>query len=313
MDYTTTEIIESLKMRGLIPENSEKTFSADELIRFMDEELRTVIVPKIMTVRENFFLSYYDQTLVANQTRYNIHPRAIGMKIKLLFWLDQNGQTRQKLSLTDVDELTTNNWWAITGNPGMYYFQDNFVEILPIPTQGIQGSLRQYFFMRRNQLIASSSAGQIVDISGLNVEINNTPTNFTASVEYDFVKGQPGFQNLAIDQTPTGVSGTVFTFSELPEGLAVGDWLCLAGTSPIPQVPLEIFPVISQTTVAVALMAMNDRAGADEAFKKRNEMMDQSMLLVGTRAENNAKVIVSNTNIGNALWSSGQGIGPWRR
>lgn len=295
-------------MRGLIPENSEKTFSDEDLIRFMDEELRTVLVPKIMTVRENYFLTYYDQALVANQSQYNIHPRAIGMKIKLLFWLDQNNHVRQKISLTDVDQLSSNNWWELSGWPGMYYFKDNFIELIPEPKQGIQGSIRQYYFQRRNQLIAESAAGRIIDISGTDVEINNTPDGFTDSEEYDFVKGSPGFQNLAIDQTPSGSSGTVFSFSELPDGLEVGDWLCLAGTSPIPQVPLEIFPVISQTAVAVALLALNDRVGAEDAFKKRNEMLDQSLILVGTRAEDNTKVIVSDVNIGNSLWG---GQRPW--
>ena len=310
MDYTTTEIVSSLKARGLIPENSEKTFSADDLIRFMDEELRTVLVPKIMLVRENYFLEHEDIPVVIGQSRYSINKRAIGMKIKSLFPVDSNGRVGRKLTLTDVDEISSNGYWDTSSALSMYYFIDNFFEVLGTPRSNEVAYLRQYYFQRRNKLISSNDAGRIVDITGLNVEINSTPTAFTVNEAYDFVKGEPGFQNLDIDVTPSSVSGTVFTFSELPDGLEVGDWLCMAGTSPIPQVPLEIFPVIAQTAVAVALAAMKDKSGAEDAFKKRDEMMNQSMLLIGTRAEDNAKVLVSQTNIGNSVWG---GARPWLR
>ena len=67
-DFTMTELVLSLKKRGLIP-IAQKTFQTEDLIRFMDEELRNFLVPKMMEVRENYFVEKYDQDLVGGQSR----------------------------------------------------------------------------------------------------------------------------------------------------------------------------------------------------------------------------------------------------
>ena len=174
------------------------------------------------------------------------------------------------------------------------------------------GSIRQYYFQRRNRLVQTVECGRITGISGLNVTINATPLSFSTAVQYDLVKGTPGFQNLAIDQTVTGISGTTLTFSELPSTLSLGDYVCLAGESPIPQIPLEGFPLLSQQGVYVTLQALNDIPGAERAEKKRDEMLKQTMILVGIRSEDDQKTIVSQDNIGNFTWGFG-GPTVWRR
>lgn len=305
-DYTTTEMVESLIKRGLIP-TSDKTFTTADFIRFMDEELRNFIVPQIMQVRENYFLETYDQTLVANQSRYNINTRAIGMKMKRLFWFNQNDQPEAKIYQTDIERLLELPWQTFGPNPEYFYFSNNYIELIPTPQQGVQGYIRQYFFQRPNRLIQTSECGQITQISGNDVTINSVPTTFNQNEEYDFVKGTPGFQNLAIDKTPTGVSGATFTFAsgDVPTDLALGDYLCLAQESPIAQIPLEAFPLLSQQGLYVTLQALNDTAGAEKAKAQRDELLTQTIRLVGIRSEDDEKTIVSSGNIGSYIMGQG--------
>lgn len=311
-DYTMTELVESLKKRGLIP-ISEKTFDSSDLIRFMSEELQNFITPQIMEVRENYFLEYFDQDLVADQSRYEIHPRAAGTKIKSLFWFDSNDKPRNKLEMVNIDDIVGINWDSVGNVPSFFYFIDNYIEILPKPGVGATGYLRQYYFQRRNRLVSTSEAGQITQIAGTNITINSTPTGFNDMVQYDFVKGTPEFQNLNINVTPTGVSGTTFTFDadDIPSSLAVGDWLCLAGESPVAQIPLDAYPLLAQQGVYVTLLALNDLAGSSKAKDKRDELLKQVIQLVGTRSEDNAKTIVSGSNIGNFLMSGVPGWYGW--
>lgn len=313
-DYTTTEMVKSLKKRGLIPTASGKTYSDADLIRFMSEEMMTIIAPRIMEVRENYFVQSYTQTLVANQARYNIAPRAIGMKFQSCFWVDDSGQAQNKLVQFEIDQLALNSFGDQNQGPVGFYFIDNFFDIVPGPLDSPRGSLRQYYFQRRNRLIATTECGLITGIdTGLNqVTINQTPTSFTTSVVYDFVKGTPGFQNLAIDQVCTGISGTTIEFSELPSDLVLGDYLCLAGESPVVQLPLELFPVVAQTGVFLALEGLHDGDGATRAKAKRDDMLKEAIRLVGTRSENNAKIIASGDNISNYVWGFGAGVG-WPR
>lgn len=309
-DFTMTELVESLKKRGLIP-ISDKTYDNDAIIRFMDEELRNYIVPQLMTVRENYFLEYYDQALVEGQSRYNLNSRAIGMKTKRNFWLDQHGHVRKAFYQTDIEQMTQLPWDTFGPLPEYFYFIDNYIELVPTPGNGVQGSLRQYFFQRRNRLVATSEAGQITQISGTNITINNVPTDFSANVEYDFVKGTPGFQCLEIDITPTGVSGDTFTFDadDIPDDLAVGDWLCLAGESPIPQIPLDAFPLLAQQGLYVTLLGLNDGPGAEKAKIKRDELLESTIRLVGIRSEDDPMTIVSGENIGNYAMTAPWGLG----
>jgi hypothetical protein len=296
--YTTTDLITSITKRGLIPV-AQTTFQDEDLVRFMDEELRTIIVPEMMRVRENYFLESYSQTLQASTYRYNLPPRAIGMKIKDMFYVDTNGNYK-KLSQTDVAEMTQLEL-SSNGDPEFFYFIDNFVEILPRPSSSPVGSLVQFYFQRRNRLIETTECGQITAINtGTNtVTLNSVPTAFDSTKVYDFVKGTPGFQNLAIDQGPSGVSGSDFIFSSLPSTLAVNDYLCLAGESPIPQVPLEIHPIVAQHAVMLALTGLNDHAGAERAEKRLEKMKTVGYGLISVRAEEQPKVIVSPNNIGN--------------
>lgn len=313
-DFTMTEMVESLKKRGLIPVSS-KTFDNEALIRFMSEELQNYISPLIMEVRENYFVEKYDQTLVADQSRYEINPRAIGTKLKSMFWLDSNGNPRQKVFQTNIDEIININWSDSGATPQYFYFIDNYVELLPTPKAGVQGSIRQYYFQRRNRLIDTSEAGRITQIVGDNITINAVPSGFSDSVTYDLIKGIPGFQNLKINITPTGVSGATFTFAsdDVPSTLAVGDWLCLSGESPIAQIPLDAFPWLAQQGVYVTLLALNDIAGAERAKIKRDELQEQALKLVGIRSEDDAKVIVSAGNIGNYIMGGNAGMYGWPR
>src|SRR5690606_8653031 len=61
---------------------------------------------------------------------------------------------------------------------------------------------------------------------------------------------------LGIDQTITGISGTTIEFSSLPDELAVGDYVCLAGESPVPQIPVEFHALLAQEVVVKVLEAL---------------------------------------------------------
>ena len=310
-DYTMTELVESLKRRGLIP-IADKTFDSRALINIMSEELMNFIVPRLMQVRENFFMEYWDQTLEAERARYDIHPRSIGMKIKSMYWIKDSNSTPALLQQVDVEQIQYIPDDILTNVPNYFYFNDVYVNVLPKPKSGIQGTIRQYFFQRRNRLVPVSEAGRITQITSNSVVINAVPTGFDQTQFYDFVKGIPGFQCLEIDVQPTGISGTTFTFSSLPEDLAVGDWLCLAGESPIPQIPLEAFPLLAQQGLYVVLDALNDTSGADKAKVKRDELLSQIVTLVGVRSEDNTLALVSNQNIGNYVFGNVGGY-PWLR
>lgn len=297
-DYTSTGIITDLKNAGLIP-TSQKTYENDDFIDFMDRELRLHIVPKIMSTRANYFLGDpYDQSVVSGTSNYALPPRAIGMMLKNVFFLDAAGNEKE-LTLIEVDDLPDLNTQQ-TGEPEFFYFKDNEVVIRPPPAQSV-GSIRMYYYVRRSQIIDILDCGKITqNVAGV-LTLNNVPTTFTTSVQFDLVKGTPGFQTLKMDITPSAVSATTITFStsDIPSTVAVGDYVCLAQESPIAQIPLEFHPWLTQRVLFRVLRGINDRQGAEDAKDDLKEIEESAMLLLATRADEQSKKIVSTHNIGN--------------
>jgi len=74
------------------------------------------------------------------------------------------------------------------------------------------------------------------------VTVAGTPTGYGSTVEYDFIQ-QLGYGNsvLSVGFTPVSVVGTTYTFTpaELPRTLKAGDYITLAGFTPVPNMPDE--------------------------------------------------------------------------
>jgi hypothetical protein len=298
--YTTDDLITAVKMRGLIP-TSQTTFDDTDFIRFMNEEMSVHIIPKIMTARENYFVESLDRSVVASQSNYEIPTRAVGSKVKDVYFINAQGDSK-KLWLANLDDIAD---FSPTqgGEPEAFYFQGNDVVILPTPLTA-EGTIRFYYFMRRNELVATTAAGKITQIVSTVLTLNTVPTTFTTSEVYDIVKGTPAFQNYSIDQVPSAVGASSITFTSVSSSLAVNDYVCLAGQSVIPQLPLEFFPVLIQRTLIRCLRALNDASGAEQAKKDLKEMEEDAIRLISIRAEDQKKRISSTSGISSFILNS---------
>lgn len=286
--YTTTYLLASLRRRGMIPSTDEALATAD-FLAFADEELQTEVVQVLLAAREEYLVSKipYDQTIVSGTTTYAIPPRAIGGKLRQVLTVDSNGD---ECPLTRVEP-------EHSGSDAGYMFEGNTIELTS--TQ-ITGTLRQTYFMRPNRLVATTAVGLISAINtGTGVITCNVPSTFTTSERFDFVKGTPGFECLAIDKTPSAVGGASITFStsDLPSGLAVGDYVCLAGESPIPQIPVELHPFLSQRIVVRALEALGDPKAA-VAEKTADRLRARAVSLIAPRDQGARRVIINRNGPG---------------
>lgn len=303
-DYTVTGLINSLKKRGVIPV-SQKTYDTPDLIRIFDEELRLKVVPFVMTVRENYFTSLYDQTIVSGQANYGLAPRSIGDKMKNLYYVDT--QNREfEITRLDYDDKPflqfpdTNQ----TGIPRFFYFQDDQIILIPTPDGTAQGTIRQHYYRRRSALVDVTAVGQITSINtGTGVlTLNNVPTTFTTAVTYDFVKATPNFKIYTMDATASAVTTSSITFATLPTGLTVGDYICLSQESPIPQISYELFPLLIQRSLEIILRGINDLAGSKKAEDESEKLEASARKLISDRVDENTKKIYSPNNISNWVW-----------
>jgi hypothetical protein len=289
--FTTTYLLESLKRRGMLPTTSE-TLDAEDFLLTADGEMQSYILPLLLSVREEYLVAEKDISIVSGTASYDIPARAVGSKLREVRIL--SGSDYVALSRIEPERVETT---AASAYPGGYKIQGN--KLVLVPTPNTSGTLRVTYFQRPNRLVGTTSVGEITAINtgtGV-VTCSDIPTTFTTSLTYDFIKGTPGFDSLNIDKActavTTGASGTItFATANLPSDLAVGDFVCLAQESPIPQIPVELHPLLAQRVTAKCLEALGDDK-AVLAMQVSEEMRKGALTLLENRVEGAPRIIVN--------------------
>jgi hypothetical protein len=87
------------------------------------------------------------------------------------------------------------------------------------------------------------------------------------------------------------VVGQVVTLSAAPDDVEAGDYLCAAGTSCFPQLPLAYHDVLVTATVSRALREMKDAEGAAMAKEDKAEKLDGALVTVSPRDKTGGLII----------------------
>ena len=267
---------------------NQMTFSEAELLALGDEAIKTHILPNILAVREEYFVSYKDTAIVANQAAYDIHARSAGMMVRELQIVDSNGVVVSDLTRIEPEQVTNYGAGAVSG----FYLRGDQI-ILDRPSSSASNSLRQLFFLRPGDMVLVADAAVIasIDTGANSVTVSTIPSSWATGDIFDFVKkdGAHGYRD--IDYTSTLIASTTITFSSLPDDLAVGDYLSLQGTSPLVQMPPDYRPVLAQLIAADVLEGMN-QPGAEKARKKSNDMLVVAQKMITPRVIGEDRAIV---------------------
>jgi hypothetical protein len=116
----------------------------------------------------------------------------------------------------------------------------------------------------------------------------------------DIIRPLPGFRSIVIDTVATFSSATA-TFSSgttITNQLAVGDYVCIAGESPMPQLPAELHPLLAQETACACLRASGDSAGLAMAEKERDRLEAIAVGLFAPRTENQPRYVQNKHGVG---------------
>jgi hypothetical protein len=290
--FTTTDLLADIKRRAMIPAD-QNTFEDTDLLRLATDELRLSLLPMLLSEREEFYLTEAgaSQTLVAGTAAYQIPARAAGQMLRDAYITDSAGNIFN-LARIEYDERP-NFDTVTTGIPNHFYLRNNKIVLLPTPSTASYTLVTPYF-IRPSKLVETSDACQITDITGTTITVSATaPSTFSSSVATDFVRATGGFECVDIAVTPSSVSGTTFVYSSVPSGLAVGDWICVAGESTIPQLPAELHPLLAERVAKKVMKALGDVNGAKLADETIKEMTEGARLLTNARVQGEPKRIVA--------------------
>lgn len=288
--YTTTELVNSIRRTGHMPA-SQTLYSAADLLAIGDFELETALLRQILSVRENYYLTF-EEFEMRDDCTYPIPTRAIGgglLKVQLF-----SGTSIMEIYRSEISEQFS----TVASPSGDFSFiiVGNNIVLRPNPQTG---TLRLWFLMKPNAMVETSAAAQISAIdTGTNiVTVSSLPTTFTTATDMDFIQNQPHFDWLDINIAPTNISGFDLTFSELPPTLAVGDWIALAGQTPVPQIPVEFRALLTQRVVVKYYEGQGYLEKMKAAEMKLQQMEKDLFSLINPRISEEPKRIVANSSI----------------
>lgn len=275
---TSAELIAALKIHGSFP-SSNDLFSDSDFLVLLNHQMKVEIIPMMMKLNEEFFIQYKDFTISQGST-YRIPTRAIGSMIRDLKYIDASSNQGSLIRLYEEDRPLKRSG---------YYMQRNSIEL---SDDFNTGTLRMKIFGRPNTLVLETACARVSSIdTALNqVVVTSVPSTMTTGVYVDFVQTANPYDLLGIDYAITGVSGTTLSFSALPDGLAVNDYICIATEAPVPMVPEELHPVLVQSALVKTLSSKKDKAYKDELDTLMRVKEDAINMLDPRVQDNSVKV-----------------------
>ncbi len=297
-DNTTDTLLKSIKARITIP-SSQNLFTDDDLLLLANEELESVIVPMIMRIRWEFFVTFIEYDLDGT-TEFPFPANAVAGSLRDVTVIDNNKNERQ-LSLISQKLRTSGGLWPSAFNAEGFYIRGNTIFLTSDIQQGAK--LRVYFPRRPNSLVKTSDAGQILAINTSTnvITLGNVPVDWTTNDTVDVVSNVPGF-DLTVEGAALSVisSPTVTVDAATTAELVVGDWFCLEGESSIPQIPVETHPILAQSTAIKCLEAMGDKTQIGVSESKLKELM-VNYYSMSPRIEDQPKRLATRKGIANFI------------
>lgn len=284
----SVEIIESVKSRAMLPDGNA-TFNTDDFLNILNEELLLGLLSTIMKVHEEFYVYSYDITTTSGITAYDIPSRATGSKVRNIQSRDSSG------NLTPMSRVKPEDAYAGNFRFGSFYFKGNQVILLDEPNNS---TLQLDIFLRPNQLVNINRGATILSIdttTGIITFDATVPSHFNFGIKYDFVSHTSPCKIRSFDIVASAKSNTTLTFAttDIPSGLAVGDYITTAEETIVPQMPTEMVPILAQLAAVYCLEAIGDLDGLQLAQRKLERMQNNINTIIDNRSDGNPQKLVN--------------------
>ena len=297
VDYTITSLIDSVKRRCSVP-TAQSVFQNTDFASLLSEEMQSIIVPLIMSEQEDYFVHSTDLDIDGSTKEFAIPDRAVGGKLKDVGFYNSSADSldlRPRLALEDYGNRRGNFLHDLTG----YWLKDNKIVFNPAPTN-TGDKLRIYYYRRPNNLVQRSESGKItnIDTGAKTITFDTVQSSWTTANTFDLIRGKGMFQSLGDSLTVTGRTDSTLVFTDtLPTDLAVGDYVALAGKSPIAQIPYESHHLLAQLGAIKVNEALGDMQGMQMAQSKYDILVNAMIRSINNRVDGSPRKVVNRNGI----------------
>ncbi len=301
VDQSTLSLVQSVLLHTLMP-LSQNTLTTPQIIEALDEEMRSTVVPLVLAAQEEYYVTNDDQTLVQGTYNYTIPQRAAFATWRDVVYVDTMGN---EISMTNLPPEYVKITYPVGNLPPMYTFgfilANDHIQLWPpnstVPTQY---TLRMKIKRRPNHLTSYANCGQVTTINtgtGVISLSTNGDGTWTTATLFDVIPNSPQFTSREDDMAITAIDNTLntITVATLPTGLVVGDWICPAQMSCVPQIPYDMFPLLAQRGVIRCLETLGDTQNLQIAERRYQDMAVDFARTVSPRIQGTRKCLVNRT------------------
>jgi hypothetical protein len=184
MAYDSTYLLSQVKLKGSPPEGR---YDDEEILTLADDAMISHIVPLIISLKEEYYVTSEDRAITANVSAYPIPYRALGLSLREV----------KKVSGTNIIDLDRMSPEDITStvtsdNTKGFYMESQDVVLYPTPASTLD-NVRLYYFNTPNKIVAVTDCALITAIDRDTGVITATPpTTWTASTVMDLVSKRNG-------------------------------------------------------------------------------------------------------------------------
>lgn len=307
MTTTVDSMLERIKRRITVPAN-QVLLGNDQLLVMANDVVRERIIPLMMSVNQNYFVVKSEIELVDDQAEYSIPVRSIGRGLRDLKM--QRGDDENAVSQMTMISLEDAHLFGQGATPPLYfYFRGDKIVLVPKPIDP-DFTMLVWYNLQPSRFILTSDAARVASVAGAVVTCDSVPTGLIAGVDIDFIEGQAGCSLLEMDVEITNVSGNQITFASadvVPTNLAAGDYISVAGTTPVVQLPDEAVPLVECWTAERVCYAIGDFDGANLLAQRSGEISSNLKMILEPRIEGAQTKIVNRRGL-----LRGQGFSSWR-
>lgn len=300
MTMTADELLESVK-RGITVPSSQKRFTDEGILAVADEITKVKMLPKILTLRARFFDTRELIALVANQREYDIPYRAVGRTVSDLRWVESTtGSNWHDLPTIPAEQEHQMYGRNATGTPQFSYIEGDQIIVVPIPSTA-SGYLECKYKFLPSRLTKLANVGIVSAVNTTTgvVTLSSAQAKITTATPVDFIAGKSGCRTRGYDKTPTNVSGADVTFApaNLPVGLVAGDYIALAGYSPVVQMPDEAGPVLAELVQRRIVRSQGDFEAWQVEKAESDEVIALLQETLSPRNESSMQAIVNRNGL----------------
>ncbi len=276
---------------------SQSLLDNPAILSMADKVITGHIVPILVSLRQDYFVTNSEVATVADQASYDIPYRALGRGLRDLKIIDGSGTTRD-LALVPLEDAHRFNQ---TTTVHSFYFKGDKVVLIPTPSDALS-SLQFWFENPPQKNVETSAAVQVYAIdttTGIVTFTGAVPSTMTTGVLVDFVKGKQGNSTIGMDIAITAVATPAVTFdpADLPDDLAIGDWMTLAQTSPVIQLPDDCVPLLETRTGQRILRALGDYEAASAMNDEIKDEEKNLKLTLEPRIQGEPTVIMNRNGL----------------